>query len=140
MGSVNIGFSLATSVWLSALYFFLGWLSLKYNWNMYILQWAIFPVIAYFISLGMNTVAQSISCHKVSLPHIAFTSLFVPGFILVAFLLTLIPFIRSPIEVVISPSSRPLYGSIFAISFYVFWATMFGEAISVGTATACVNP
>jgi hypothetical protein len=137
MGSVNIGFSLATSVWLSTLYFFLGWLCLKYNWNIHIIQWAIFPVIAYGISLGMNSIAQVITCQKVSLPKLALTSLFVPGFILVAFLLTLVSFIRSPIEVVISPSSRPLYGSIFAISFYVFWATMFGEAISIGTATDC---
>jgi len=137
MGSVNIGFSLATRVWLSTLYFFLGWLCLKYYWNIHILQWAIFPVIAYGISLGMNAIAQVITCNKVSMSPVALSSLFVPGFILVAFLLTLISFIRSPIEVVISPSSRAVYGPIFAISFYVFWATMFGEAISVGSATAC---
>jgi hypothetical protein len=137
MGAVNVGFSIATSLCLSTIYFFLGWLSLKYNWSMFILQWAIFPVIAYCISFLMNLTAQIISCRKANIPQLFANSLIVPGFILLFFLLTLISFIRSPIEAVISPSSRPIYGPIFAVSFYVFWATMFGEALSVGAATAC---
>ena len=137
MGSVNVGFSIGTSLILSILYFFLGWLSVNYNWNMYILQWAIFPVIAYGVSFGMNIAAQTIACQQTDILPLFYTALIVPGFILISFLLTLVRFIRSPIEIVISPSSRAVYGPIFAISFYIFWATMFGEAISVGSATAC---
>ena len=137
MGSVSLGFSIATSLSLGTLFFFIGWLSLKYNWNLNILQWTLFPVLAYIISFCLNGFAQLTSCSKIDAPTLAKLSLFIPRFILIAFVLCLSSFIRSPIEVVISPSSRAVYGPIFAVSFYVFWATMFGEALSIGIATAC---
>ena len=137
MSSMNIGTSFAVSLCLSTLFFFLGWLSIHHNFNLNIVKWLIFPVIAYVVSFCMNAVAQYISCKKINTSQLILSSFVVPGFVIMAFIATLITLIRSPIEVVISPSSRALYGPIFAISFYVFWATMFGEALSVGISTTC---
>ena len=138
MGSVNIGFSIATSLCLSILFFFMGWLSIKYNWNIHILQWAVFPFIASGISFATNAAAQAMSCDSMNLSQLISLSLVIPGFILFSYILTFISFIRSPIESVVPPSSRLVYGPIFAKSFYVFWATMFGAAVSIGTSAACI--
>jgi len=120
--------------------FFMGWLSNTYGWNPDLLKWVIFPVVSYLVAFGFNTLIQSITCRTVQFPNVALVSLFVPGFILFTFLLTLLSFVRSPIEIALPPSIRSQYGGMVAISFYVFWATMFGEAFSTGYMTDCPSP
>lgn len=137
MSSVTLGISLGASLCLSCMIFFMGWLSDTHGWNPNLLKWAIFPIISYLVAFGFNTLTQVVSCHTVQLPKVALVSLFVPGFILVAFLLTLLPFVRSPIEIALPPSIRSQYGGMVALFFYVFWATMFGEAFSTGYMTDC---
>jgi hypothetical protein len=120
--------------------FFMGWLSNTYGWNPDLLKWIIFPVISYLVAFGFNALTQVISCRTVQFPKVALLSLIVPGFILIAFLLTLLSFVRSPIEIALPLSARSQYGGMVALAFYTFWATMFGEAFSAGYMTDCPSP
>ena len=137
MSSTSLGISLGASLCLSCMIFFMGWLSNTYGWNPDLIKWVIFPVVSYLVAFGFNTLTQVVTCHTVQLQKVALVSLFVPGFILFAFLLTLLSFVRSPIEIALPLSARDQYGGMVALAFYTFWATMFGEAFSTGYMTDC---
>ena len=80
---------------------------------------------------------QAIVCKTVEMKQIALISLMIPGAVLISLLLTLLQFVRSPIEVAIPIAQRNAYGSTFAIAFYSFWASMFGNALGSNFITAC---
>ena len=131
--SVSIGISLFT------LTFLLGYIHLTYSINSNLLKWLFLPTLGYGITLGFNSFIQRISCSSVNIIQIAMGSLPVPIAIILFLLLSLMSFIRSPVESALPSNLRDNYGGIFAIAFYMFWAGMFGESVSSGFAQSCVD-
>jgi hypothetical protein len=138
MGSAQIlGSSIALGLSLFATTALLGWISIKYDWNANFLKWILLPVLGYGLALAMNSILQLTSCGLVKPSQIAIGS--VPIIISIFLFLTLshFSFIRSPIENIIPSSYKASYAGILAISFYMFWAGMFGEAVGSGVAQSC---
>ncbi len=132
-----LGYSFAMGMSLFTLTVLLGWAANSYQWNANILKWLVLPVLGYGFALSINSIAQYASCGSVRFGAIASTSLLNLLAIGGAILITLIPFVRSPIISAIPYAYQATYGGIFALSFYMFWAGMFGEAIAGGMSQLC---
>jgi hypothetical protein len=138
MGSTNTFIlSLCIGVSLFTLTLLLAYVHTTYNINLTLLKWVVLPVLGYGITVGFNSFIQVINCGSVNIKQIALGSLSVPLAILVGLVLSLSSFIRSPVESAFGSNERGLYGLIFAIAFWMFWAGMFGESFSSGFAQSC---
>ncbi len=115
----------------------LAWASITYNWNQNLLKFLLLPTLGYGLALAFNSLLQYTTCTTVKIEQIAIASVPILLAIGAGLLLTLFPFIRSPIESIFSGSTKLVYGGAFAIGFYMFWAGMFGEAIASGMAQSC---
>lgn len=133
----TLGISFAMGLALFGITMLLGWMHITYGWNANVLKWLLLPTLGYTISFGMNALLQYSSCTSVKVGQIALASLPVGIAVITGLLLTLLPFIRSPITSILTGSTRTLYGGAYAIAFYMFWAGMFGEAIASGMAQSC---
>ena len=122
---------------LLAITIILGWFSITYSWNANILKWAILPALGYGIAIGLNSLNQYLTCKTIRPGQIAITSVTVPIAIFGFLLLTLIPFIRTPIEMAVPTEYMARYGGLIALAFYMFWAGMFGEGIAGGFSQSC---
>lgn len=134
-----LGLSFAMGTALFATTIILGWISMQYNWNANLLKWLILPSIGYGVALGINSATQYITCKQINIEQIAISSTTIPVAIYAFLLLTLISFIRKPIEMAVPVSYQAQYGGLFAIAFYMFWAGMFGEGLGGGFSQACQN-
>lgn len=132
-----LGLSFAMGAALFATTIILGWSSIQYNWNANFLKWLILPLIGYGVAIGINSATQYINCKKLNIEQIALSSTIVPIAIYSFLVLTLLSFIRKPIEMAVPASYQSQYGGIFAIAFYMFWAGMFGEGLGGGFSQAC---
>ncbi len=132
-----LGLSFAMGAALFTVTVVLGWFSIQYNWSANLLKWLILPAIGYMIALGINSATQYISCKTLKLEQIAITSSTIPIAIYVFLLLTLITFIRKPIEMAVPVTYKAQYGGLLAIAFYMFWAGMFGEGLAGGFSQTC---
>lgn len=135
--STTLGVSLSLGLAMFALVTVLSWLSKTYGWNANLLKWGVLPMLAYGITLAINSLIQYLSCGSVNAQKIALGGLFVPGAVLVGLVLTLAGFVRSPIEKAVPLAYRLQYGGVIALAYYCFWAAMFGEAFAGGFAQAC---
>lgn len=133
----TLGMSIAVGLALFATTMFLGWISNRYRWNANILKWLVLPTIGFGITLGLNSGFQSVLCGSVDFAQIAKGSLVVLGAMILFLLLTLVDFIRAPIEGVVSAQHYKQWAGIVALSYYMFWAGMLGETIAGGLAQAC---
>ena len=88
-------------------------------------------------ALGLNAILQYTTCSTLKFGQISIASIPILITIGIALGLTLIGFVRNPIESIFNQPTRALYGGAFAIAFYMFWAGMFGEAIASGMAQSC---
>ncbi len=133
----TFGVSFAMGLALFGLTMLLAWVSSTYGWNANILKWMLLPTLGYGIALGLNSLLQYTTCTTVKAGQIALASVPIVVAVILGLLITLLPFIRSPIETILSGSTRALWGGAFAVAFYMFWAGMFGEAIASGMAQSC---
>jgi hypothetical protein len=133
----TLGLSFAMGSCLLGITLLLGWLSNEYKLNANLLKWLLLPTLGYCIALGLNLFMQYVSCGKVFVEQIALGSIPVLVSILIFLLLTLVGFVRAPIQSAVPLVLREKYGGILSIGFYMFWAGMFGEAISGGIAQGC---
>ncbi len=122
---------------LLAITLLLGWLSNTYSFSENILKWVILPVLGYGIALGLNSLNQYLTCKTILPGQIAIISVTVPIAIFGFLLLTLLPFIRMPIEMAVPTKYVAQYGGVIAVAFYMFWAGMFGEGIAGGFSQSC---
>jgi hypothetical protein len=136
----TLGMSIAVGMALFATTMFLGWMSNRYGWNPNILKWLVLPTIGFGITLGLNSGFQSVLCGSVDIAQIAKGSLAVLGAILLFLLLTLVSFIRAPIEGIVSAKFYNQWAGVVALSYYMFWAGMLGETVAGGLAQACPKP
>jgi phosphate/sulfate permease len=133
----TLGLSVGLGMCLFAITIFFGWLSISYNLNQNFLKWVLLPTLGYIIAIGFNSLIQGVSCKNVEFYQIAVGSLPVLTFIYFFLLLTLLGFVRAPIQSAVPLRYRQIYGGILSIGFYMFWAGMFGEAVSGGFAQIC---
>jgi hypothetical protein len=132
-----LGLSFAMGMSLLAITLLLGWLSNTYSFSENILKWVILPVLGYGIALGLNSLNQYLTCKTILPGQIAIISVTVPIAIFGFLLLTLLPFIRMPIEMAVPTKYVAQYGGVIAVAFYMFWAGMFGEGIAGGFSQSC---
>ncbi len=132
-----LGLSFAMGAALLTSTVLLGWISIQYSWSANFLKWAVLPALGYAVALGINAATQYISCKTLKIEQIAITSLSIPIAMYVFLLLTLISFIRKPIEMAVPMSYKAQYGGLLAIAFYMFWAGMFGEGLAGGFSQTC---
>ncbi len=132
-----LGLSFAMGMSLLAITLLLGWLSNTYSFSENILKWVILPVLGYGIALGLNSLNQYLTCKTIRPGQIAIISVTVPIAIFGFLLLTLLPFIRMPIEMAVPTKYVAQYGGVIAVAFYMFWAGMFGEGIAGGFSQSC---
>lgn len=132
-----LGLSFAMGLSLFAITIMFGWLTLNYNWNANFLKWLVLPSLGYVIALGLNSINQYVTCKTVRPGQIAITSVPIPIAIFIFLLLSLISFIRTPIEMAVPMNYKAQYGGLIAIAFYMFWAGMFGEGLAGGFSQAC---
>ncbi len=132
-----LGLSFAMGMSLLAITLLLGWLSNTYSFSENILKWVILPVLGYGIALGLNSLNQYLTCKTIRPGQIAIISVTVPIAIFGFLLLTLLPFIRMPIEMAVPTKYVAQYGGLIALAFYMFWAGMFGEGIAGGFSQSC---
>jgi|LauGreDrversion4_2_1035121.scaffolds.fasta_scaffold889796_1 hypothetical protein len=132
-----LGYSFAMGMSLFTLTVLLGWATSSYNWNANFIKLLILPIIGYGFALGLNSIVQYSSCGTIQLGKIASISSINLVAIGAAILLTLFSAVRSPIVSAIPYAYQASYGGILALSFYMFWAGMFGEAISGGMSQLC---
>lgn len=116
---------------------FMGWLATTYGFSQTVLKWLLLPTLGYGIALGLNSGVQQVFCKRLNIKQIAIGSISVPVAILLFLALSMIGFVRAPIEQAIPLAYRYQFGSSMALAFYMFWAGMFGEAIAGGSAQAC---
>jgi hypothetical protein len=129
--------SLAVGIALFATTIFLGWISNRYKWNADLLKWLVLPTIGFGTALGLNSGLQYAICGSLNFPQIAQGSLVVLGSIILFLLLTLVKFIRAPIEGIVPPQYYKQWGGLIALSYYMFWAGMIGETFAGGFAQSC---
>jgi hypothetical protein len=134
MQTQTIGMSFAMGLGLFSFTMLLGWMAANYGLNENLLKWIVLPIFGFGAAFGANSILQLTSCSKFNPVQIATGSGFVLLAILSFLLLSLLSFVRSPIASIL-PSQK--YGKLFAISFYMFWAGMFGEALASGLAQSC---
>jgi hypothetical protein len=134
---ITTGISFAVGVSLVGISLFLSWLSTNYGFNMDLLKWLLLPTLGYLVALGLNMFLQQVSCGKSSITQIAIASSPIPIAILFFLLITLIGFVRAPIESAVPLAYRTQYGQSMALAFYMFWAGMFGEGLAGGFAQGC---
>jgi hypothetical protein len=132
-----LGLSFAMGAALFTITVLLGWFSMQYSWSANLLKWLLLPALGYVVALGINSTIQYISCKTIKPGQIAIISSSIPIAIYAFLLLTLISFIRSPIEMAVPESYKAKYGGLFAIAFYMFWAGMFGEGLAGGFSQTC---
>jgi hypothetical protein len=134
----TLGLSLALGVILFGMTLLFAWMSDVYGVNHTFLKWLVLPTLGYCVALGLNSVTQYVSCNgSVNINQISLGSIPVVISIYTFLLLTLLAFVRAPIQSALSPNLRLKYGTTFSIAFYMFWAGMFGEAVSGGFAQGC---
>jgi hypothetical protein len=133
----TLGMSASLGIMLFTLTVFMGWLSMTYSMSLDGLFWIGLPALGYGIAMALNSVLQRLTCGKINPVQMATGTLIVPLVIFVFLGLTLLSIVRSPIESALSPQLRYTYGKIIPVAFYMFWAGMFGEAISSGFAQSC---
>ena len=132
-----LGLSFAMGLSLLAITMIFGWLSNTYNWSSNFLKWVLLPAFGYSIAIGLNSLNQYMTCKTLRPGQIAITSVTIPIAIFGFLLLTLLPFIRMPIEMAVPTEYMARYGGVVAVAFYMFWAGMFGEGIAGGFSQAC---
>lgn len=134
----TLGISLALGISLVTLTVFFGWLSVSYHGiNFNLLKWIFLPTLGYGIAIAINCALQYISCGTINISQLAIGSIPVLLSILGFLVLSLIGFVQAPIAIALPLRYQPMYGKILAVAFYMFWAGMFGEAISGGFAQGC---
>jgi len=134
----TLGMSLALGVSLFSLTIFFGWLSRSYSGiHFHLLKWIFLPTLGYGIALGINCALQLISCGKTNISQIAIGGIPVLISIVGFLLISMIGFVRAPIASALPAQYQLAYGTILSVAFYMFWAGMFGEAISGGFAQGC---
>jgi len=133
----TFGVSFAMGLALFGVTMLLAWVSMTYGWGANGLKWLLLPTLGYGIALGLNSLLQYTTCSSVKAGQIALASVPILIAVYIGLLVTLVPFIRSPIETILGGSTRAVYGGAFAVAFYMFWAGMFGEAIASGMAQSC---
>ena len=137
--STTLAVSLAVGLALFGITVMLGWISSTYGVSANLLKWLFLPILSYVLTLGINAVIQATSCKTVDITKLASGALTIPVAVFLALLLTLIGFVRAPIESAVPVQYKLKYAGLFAIAFYVFWAGMFGEALAGGLAQACTQ-
>jgi hypothetical protein len=133
----TLGMSFAVGLALFATTMLLGWLSKLYNFNANILKWLVLPTIGFGVALGLNSGLQYAICGSLNFPQIAQGSLVVLGSIILFLFLTLLSFIRAPIEGIVPPEYYKKWGGVIALAYYMFWAGMIGETFAGGFAQSC---
>jgi len=134
----TLGMSLALGVSLFSLTILFGWLSRSYSGiNFNLLKWLFLPTLGYGIALAINSALQYISCGTINISQLALGGIPVLISIVLFLLLSLLGFVQAPIAMALPLRYQPMYGTILAVAFYMFWAGMFGEAISGGFAQGC---
>jgi hypothetical protein len=133
----TLGLSFAIGATLTCITLFLGWIHTYYGTNSKVIRWLLLPTLGYGITVGLNTFVQSTRCPRIDMKQIGLTGLAVPLSVVLFLLLTLVGFIRAPIESAVPLQYRLQNGEMTAIAYYMFWAGMFGEAIAGGFAQAC---
>jgi len=134
----TFGVSFAMGAILFGLSILLGWLSINYNLNANMLKWLLLPALGYSVAFGLNCLLQYVSCGKVIPESVAKGSLYVLASMFIFLLITLLGVVRAPIAIAVPLTLRAKYGGLLALSYYMFWAGMFGEAIASGFAQGCV--
>jgi hypothetical protein len=129
--------SIAIGIALISIVFLLGWLKDQYALNINFLKWIVLPLIALGFSLGTNSTINFFLCKKVNISQISYGSIFVVLSVILFLGLSSIGFLQSPILSAVPQYLHSNYGYIFVLSFYMFWAGMFGEAIASGFAQSC---
>jgi hypothetical protein len=122
---------------MAGLTLFLSWLSINYSINENLLKWCLLPTLGYGFAIGFNSFLQYVSCGSVNPTQIALGSIPVIVSILLFLLLSLSGIVRAPIQSAVPLVLRLKYGGIVAITYYMFWAGMFGEAIAGGFSQSC---
>jgi hypothetical protein len=136
----TLGLSLALGVILFGMTLLFAWMSDVYGVNYTFLKWLVLPTLGYCVALGLNAVTQYVSCNgAINISQLSLGSIPIVLSIYFFLLLSLFGFVRAPIQSALSMNLRLKYGTTFAIAFYMFWAGMFGEAISGGFAQGCGN-
>jgi hypothetical protein len=134
---ITTGISFAVGVSLAGIARFLSWASTNYGFSIDLLKWIVLPTLGYLVALGLNMFIQQVSCGKSSITQIAIGSSPVPIAILFFLLITLVGFVRAPIESAVPLAYKIQYGQSMALAFYMFWAGMFGEGLAGGFAQGC---
>jgi hypothetical protein len=133
----TMGVSFALGATLACIVLFLNWLSTTYSISSNSLYWFILPAIGYGIGMGLNSILQLTKCNRINIVQLATGSVFIPLAILIFLGLSTFSFVRKPIEDALPLSYRASQGVVMATAFYIFWAGMFGEAVSSGFAQSC---
>jgi hypothetical protein len=133
----TLGISLAMGLSLAAMAMFIGWAAVQYGLSETMLKWALLPTLGYAIGIGLNLLVQQVSCGKVNYKQIAVGTTAIPLAILLFLLLSSAGIVRAPVVDAVPLAYKLQYGASFAVAFYMFWAGMFGEAISGGFAQSC---
>ena len=137
--STTIAVSLAVGLALFGSTLMLGWISSTYGISANFLKWIVLPALGYGFAVGANAILQATSCKTVDMKKVASGAVTIPVLIVVASLLTLVGFVRAPIESAVPVQYKLKYAGMFAIAFYLFWAGMFGEAFAGGLAQVCTS-
>ena len=142
--SITVGFSFANGLYLMTVTVLLGWIS-QLGWfqqsfpflSFRSLTWIVLPIVGYLFAFGLNAGIQYLSCSSVQLKQVAMNSIFTPVAILGFLLISLLSIFTSPVIGVLPFSITPSLKIVLAVSFFMFWAGMFGEAIGSGFAQSC---
>ena len=135
----TLGISLAMGLSLATMAIFIGWAAVQYGLNASLLKWTLLPTLGYAIAVGMNLLIQHVTCGRVNYKQIAIGSTAIPVAILLFLLLTMAGIVRAPVVDAVPLAYKLQYGESFAVAFYMFWAGMFGEAVSGGFAQSCAS-
>jgi hypothetical protein len=134
---ITFSASIAVAIGLVTAVFLMGWLKDQYAMNIHFLKWLVLPLIGFGLALGVNSIINYITCKKVNISQISYSSIFVLVSVLIFIGLSGIGFLQSPILSAVPQYLHPSYGTVLVLAFYMFWAAMFGEGIASGFAQGC---
>jgi Na+/H+-dicarboxylate symporter len=134
---ITFGASISVAIGLVTAVFLMGWLKDQYTMNINFLKWLVLPLVSFGLALGVNSTINYITCKKVNISQISYSSIFVLLSVLLFIGISGIGFLQSPILSATPQYLHQNYGYLLVLAFYMFWAGMFGEGIASGFAQGC---
>jgi hypothetical protein len=107
----------------------------------YAIYFAILPIITYGMTAIFNVFIQLIRCGSVNAQQVLMNAFPSVGLVAVfGGLASLLGFIRFPIESLLPATFDPLMKKGIAVSFFIFWGAVYGQALGGSLSQSCSKP